>query len=81
MKKIKIGELKSGMRFSKPVYFEEGNMLVPADKPLKARDIERLLKWGVTEVQTEGRVITEAEAGSGQTDKSLAWLTHGEVNT
>lgn len=77
MKKIKIGELKSGMRFSKPVFFEEENMLVPADKPLKARDIERLQKWGVTEVQTEGRVITEAEAGSGQADKSFSWLTHG----
>ena len=79
MKKIKIEELEKGMRFSKPVYFEEGNMLVPADKPLKERDIERLLKWGVTEVQTEGKVITEAEASSGEADKSLSWLTRGEM--
>lgn len=79
MKKIKIEELEKGMRFSKPVYFEEGNMLVPADKPLKERDIERLLKWGVTEVQTEGKVITEAEVSSGEADKSLSWLTHGEM--
>ena len=79
MKKIKIEELESGMRFSKPVYFEEGNMLVPADKPLKEQDIERLLKWGVTEVQTEGKVITVAEAGSGEADESFSWLTHGEM--
>ncbi|MBA7543313.1 hypothetical protein ES705_35643 [subsurface metagenome] len=79
MKKIKTEELESGMRFSKPVYFEEGNMLVPADKPLKERDIERLLKWGVAEVQTEGKMITKAEADSGEADESLSWLKHGEM--
>ena len=79
MKKIKTEELKSGMRFSKPVYFEEGNMLVPADKPLKERDIERLMKWSVTEVQTEGKVITETETGSGEAGNNLSWLTHEEM--
>ena len=79
MKKIQTEELKSGMRFSKPVYFEEGNMLVPADKPLKERDIERLLKWGVTEVQTEGKVITEAETDSGEAGNNLFWKAHEEM--
>ena len=57
MQKIKTKSLKEGMRFDKPVYIDGENILVPPGIPLKAKDIERLIKWEIDEVQTDGQLI------------------------
>lgn len=54
MRTIKVSELQAGQRFSKPVFIDEENMLVPEGIPIREKDIERLKKWGVDVVQTEG---------------------------
>jgi HD-GYP domain-containing protein (c-di-GMP phosphodiesterase class II) len=61
MKKIKTSDLKEGMMFSKPVYISGDNLLVPPLVNLKQKDIERLIKWNIAEVETEGDSVTEEE--------------------
>lgn len=54
MKTIKVSDLQPGMAFSQPVYVDGENLLVPEKIEIKAKDIERLKKWGIGEVQTDG---------------------------
>ena len=56
---IKIEDLKEGMRFSEPVYLEEDSLFVPAEVAIKTKDIDRLKKWGIDEVITEGHKIND----------------------
>ncbi|MEW5818390.1 MAG: HD-GYP domain-containing protein [Spirochaetota bacterium] len=57
MKTLKVTDLKDGMKFGAPVYIDGESLLVPANVPLKQKDIDRLLKWEITEVQTEGDLV------------------------
>jgi len=59
MRKIKTKDLQEGMQFDKPVYIDGENILVPPGIPLKAKDIERLIKWEIEEVQTDGQLVHE----------------------
>jgi len=59
MNKIKIEDLKAGTRFSEAVYIEEDSLFVPAEVTIKAKDIDRLKKWGIDEVTTEGHRIND----------------------
>lgn len=59
MKKIAVSELAAGQRYSHPVYMDEDNLFVPEGLPIKERDIERLRKWGVHEVYSDGEPISE----------------------
>ena len=44
-------------RFDKPVYIDDSNILVPENVPIREKDLQRLEKWNITKVITEGRVI------------------------
>ncbi len=59
MKKIKTKDLKEGMRFTMPVYIDESTILLQAEMPLKQKEIERLDKWSVEEVLTDGKLIVD----------------------
>ena len=63
MKKLKVSELKDGNRFTQAIYMDEklSNMLVPANLDLKQKDLDRIIKWGVEEVYTNGELIDTAE--------------------
>jgi HD-GYP domain-containing protein (c-di-GMP phosphodiesterase class II) len=61
MKAIKVFMLRPGMRFDQPVYIDGENILVPAEIPIKDKDIERLTRWQIEEVYTDGRELGEAE--------------------
>lgn len=61
MKNILVSELKAGMKFSEPVYVDGVNLLVPRNIPLKDKDIQRLLKWNVSTVSTEGDALGDGE--------------------
>ncbi|NOY09834.1 MAG: HD-GYP domain-containing protein [Spirochaetes bacterium] len=72
MRQIKTKDLHEGMRFDKPVYIDGENILVPPGIPLKQKDIDRLLKWEIEEVQTEGQLIRDISdvlKGSGGEEK------------
>lgn len=62
MNKILTSELKAGMKFSEPVYVDGSNLLVPKGVPLKEKDIQRLVKWGIAEVASDGEPVVEDEA-------------------
>ncbi|MBI3395282.1 MAG: hypothetical protein HY042_05570, partial [Spirochaetia bacterium] len=45
------------MMFDQPVYIDPSNVLVQAKQEIGARDIERLFKWGIKEVETAGQLM------------------------
>lgn len=57
-----VEELKPGMRFDKPVYIDSNSMFVGANVTISEGDIKKLMKWGIVEIETAGKIIsTEAE--------------------
>ena len=61
MPQIPTADLSEGMLFSEPVYVEGDNLLVPPRVPLHQKDIDRLVRWEVEAVETEGVVLTEED--------------------
>lgn len=57
MRSIQVHEIKPGMVFDSPVFIDRENLLVRANEPIKSSDIEKLLKWGISEVHTEGKAV------------------------
>lgn len=74
MKIIKVSELKAGNRFSKPVYIDKENILVPPNVPLKQKEIDRLVRWGIETVTTEGDLLSDEPSAEKATKVSLATL-------
>ncbi len=74
MKKIPVEDLKPGMVFSKAVYIDSDNMLVAPNIPVREDDIKRLMKWGVSEVETAGTIVQNATVrttSSGKIDQII----------
>lgn len=64
MKKVSVAELKPGMRFSKPVYLDKENLFITSNTPITDSDLERLKRFGITEVLTHGdplQLITDPD--------------------
>jgi len=59
MKTIEVDKLVPGQRYSQPVYIDKESLFVPEGIPVKERDIERLRKWNITEVYSEGEAISD----------------------
>lgn len=59
MKSILVSDLEAGQRFSQPVYIDDESLFVPEGISIKERDIERLRKWNITEVFSEGDPISD----------------------
>ncbi len=64
MKKIKVSDLKAGMKFSAPVYLDGENLLVPEKIEIKEKDIKRLVRWDIEFVETEGEPVTDIKTES-----------------
>jgi HD-GYP domain-containing protein (c-di-GMP phosphodiesterase class II) len=62
MKIIKTTDLKDGMRFDKAVYVDGENVFVPPGIPIRQKDIDRLLRWEIAEVRTDGSPMSEEKA-------------------
>ncbi len=58
MKIIRTTDLRDGMRFDKAVYVDGENVFVPPGIPIRQKDIDRLLRWEIAEVRTDGEVMT-----------------------
>jgi HD-GYP domain-containing protein (c-di-GMP phosphodiesterase class II) len=79
MKTVKTADLREGMVFDAPVYMEGESVFIAAGVPVKATEIERLRKWGVTEVQTEGAVVPgEGSAGIAAKGTRKPWAPAGD---
>ena len=64
-KRIALEQIKSGSRFTEDVYIDERNLLVPANVPVKQRDLDSLKHWGVAFVVTEGSLVDESQPDPG----------------
>ena len=60
MKIIKTSDLRDGMKFDRPVYMDGENVFVPPGIPIRQKDIDRLLRWEIAEVRTEGSPVSDA---------------------
>jgi len=79
MKTIKVSALRPGMKFDQPVFIEGDNILVPAGVAIKGKDIERLSRWDIEDVFTEGKEIEEAAADAVvKLKETPAWLPKKE---
>jgi len=75
MKTIKVSNLHPGTKFDQPVFIEGNNVLVPAGVAIKDKDIERLSRWDIDEVFTEGNEIVGAAAeAAAKLKESPTWL-------
>ncbi len=63
MKSIKTSDLKDGMKFDKPVFVDGENVFVPAGIPIRQKDIDRLVRWEIADVQTEGELVRDVKDG------------------
>ena len=68
MTKIKVSELKPGMRFSEPAYIEDDSLFIQSELPIKQKEIDRLKKWGIPEISTEGYLIDDDILVKGDSD-------------
>jgi HD-GYP domain-containing protein (c-di-GMP phosphodiesterase class II) len=59
MKTIKTADLHDGMKFDKPVYVDGENVFVPPGIPIRQKDIDRLLRWEIAEVHTDGNLAAD----------------------
>jgi len=59
LKKVSRNEIVVGMRFSAPVFFDDGeNMLVAKAVPIKERELRALDRWKIGYVLTAGTVLS-----------------------
>lgn len=61
MNKIQVTELVEGIKFTEDVFLDKSNMLVPANVTLKQKEIDRLVKWGIEDVYSDGEMLLPAK--------------------
>lgn len=63
--KIDCNDIKIGMRFSAPVFFEDGeNMFLAEEKSIKAYHLEAIQRWHIKYLLTYGKPVTDSEINS-----------------
>jgi HD-GYP domain-containing protein (c-di-GMP phosphodiesterase class II) len=60
MKNIRTADLRDGMKFDKAVYMDGDNVFVPAGIPIRQKDIERLTRWEIESVRTDGALVVDS---------------------
>ena len=63
--KIDCKELKLGMRFSAPVFFDDGeNMFLGEEKAVKNYHINAIQRWKIDYLLTYGHLVTEGKTAA-----------------
>jgi hypothetical protein len=83
VRKLPVTALRPGQIFTEPVYIQDNNLFVPAGIPVKKKDIDRLIKWGIDTVLTDGVAVSDAPSGTKDTldTKSTPKGTEAKQNT
>ena len=74
MKIIRTSDLRDGMMFDKPVYIDGDNVFVPTGIPIRQKDIDRLTRWDIGEVRTDGSLVTEEQKKISEKQSDAALL-------
>jgi len=62
LNKIDCKEIKLGMRFSAPVFFDDGeNMFLGEEKSVKNYHIEAIRRWNIEYLLTYGHLVLEGK--------------------
>ncbi len=59
MKEIAVDQLAPGQRYSRPVYMDEESLFVPEGVAIRDKDIERLKRWDVETVYSDGELLSD----------------------
>ncbi|MBQ9282093.1 MAG: phosphohydrolase [Treponema sp.] len=60
--KIDCNELKLGMRFSAPVFFDDGeNMFLGEEKAVKSYHINAIQRWSIRYLLTYGHLVSDSK--------------------
>jgi HD-GYP domain-containing protein (c-di-GMP phosphodiesterase class II) len=83
VRKLPVTALRPGQVFTEPVYIQDNNLFVPAGIPVKKKDIDRLIKWGIDSVVTDGVAVSDTPSGTKDTldTKSTLKGTEATQNT
>lgn len=58
MKKLACNEIIEGVRFSSPVFFDDGvNMFLAANHPAKRYHVAALIRWNIPFLMTTGKKL------------------------
>ncbi|MBQ0051082.1 MAG: phosphohydrolase [Treponema sp.] len=69
MAKIDTKNIKLGMKFSAPVFFDDGeNMFLAEEKSVKSYHIAAINRWNIEYLVTYGHEITDKDAAMGDED-------------
>ena len=60
MKKFNVEDLKEGMVFNKPIYYDKNNLFIEQNSPVTKDNIRQLMKWGISFVETDGTLVKRA---------------------
>lgn len=70
MQKVECADIKPGMRFTMPVFFDDGkNMFLARKHSVKKYHINALTRWSIPYLLTAGEVMKEEDAVQ---DKEIA---------
>lgn len=62
MERIEISAIKPGIRFSKPVYFDDGkNMFIESGITVKPYHMSALVRWRIPFLLSDGHIMTQDE--------------------
>lgn len=72
MQKVKCSDIKLGMRFTMPVFFDDGkNMFLARKRSVKKYHVNALTRWNIPFLLTAGEVMKEEDAAK---DKEIAMM-------
>ncbi len=78
MKKLSCNEIIEGVRFSSPVFFDDGvNMFLAANHPAKSYHVAALIRWNIPFLMTTGKKM---EAGQTSVPKPSVHDNDEEVS-
>ncbi len=80
MKAIQLHNIKPGMVFDSPVFIDRENLFVRANEPIKSSDIEKLLKWGIKEVHTDGKPVQPENPPPARTEDTESMRLHSDYD-
>ena len=75
LKKVDCTSIKMGMRFSMPVFFDDGkNMFLAKRKSVKKYHINALTQWKIPFLLTAGEVLSESDFSWALSNSARGWI-------
>ncbi|MDR0760415.1 MAG: HD-GYP domain-containing protein [Treponema sp.] len=78
--KVPVSTLRAGLVFSKPVYIDDDNFLVPAGIEIREKDIEQLRSWHIETVETDGAIMSMSPGVVPESGEAVAEQDVGQAD-